>query len=270
MKQQNVTIADIKRAQKNITGIVKETDLIYDYATSHKFKANVFLKLENTQVVKSFKIRGALNAIKNLSPQQAKAGVIAASAGNHAQGVAYSATKLGIKSVIVMPNSTPLVKVKATLGFGGEVIFGPTPLFDDANKLSQELAKKRGFTLIPPYDHPDVIAGQGTIGLEILKHNPQIDTVIVQIGGGGLIGGIATAIKAIKPSCEIIGVQTENFPDARDLFKGNRLKTPCRYQPSLADGIHVKTPSNLAMQIVKKYAKDVVTVTNREIEKAVL
>jgi threonine dehydratase len=268
--KQSVTINDIKKAQKNIAGIVKTTDLIYDYSTSHEFKANVYLKLENTQVVKSFKIRGALNAIKNLSPQQAKAGVIAASAGNHAQGVAYSATKLGIKSVIVMPNSAPLAKVKATLDFGGEVVFGPTPLFDDANKLSNELAQKEGFTLIPPYNHPDVIAGQGTIGLEILKQNPHIDTVIVQIGGGGLISGIATAIKAIKPSCQIIGVQTENFPDARDLFKGNKLKTNQRYQLSIADGIHVKTPSPLAIQIIKQYVKDIVTVTNSEIEKAIL
>jgi threonine dehydratase len=265
-----ITLNDIKKAQKNIARIVKTTDLIYDYSTSHKLKANVYLKLENTQIVKSFKIRGALNAIKNLSPRQAKIGVIAASAGNHAQGVAYSATQLGIKSIIVMPSSAPLSKVKATLGFGGEVVFGPTALFDDANKFSQELAKKHNFTLIPPYDHPDVIAGQGTIGLEILKQNPEIDTVIVQIGGGGLIAGVATAIKTIKPNCEIIGVQSENFPDARDLFKGNCLKSNHRYESSIADGIHVKKPSLLAVRIMKKYVKDIVTVNNTEIEKAIL
>jgi threonine dehydratase len=268
--KQTITLNDIKKAQKNITGIVKVTDLIQDYSTSKKFKANVYFKLENTQIVKSFKIRGALNAIKNLTAEQRKAGVIAASAGNHAQGVAYSATQLGIKSVIVMPNSAPLAKVKATLGFGGEVVFGPTPLFDDANKLSKDLAAKQGFTLIPPYDDPNVIAGQGTIGLEILQQNPEIDTVIVQIGGGGLIAGIATAIKAIKPSCEIYGVQTENFPDARDLYKGDHLKTNHRYQPSIADGIHVKAPSPLAIDIMKKNVKDIVTVTNTEIEKAIL
>jgi threonine dehydratase len=265
-----VTLKDIKIAQKNISGIVRKTDLVYDYVTSHKFHSNIFFKLENTQIVKSFKIRGALNAIKNLTAKQRKCGVIAASAGNHAQGVAYSATQLGIKSVIVMPNSTPVAKVKATLNFGGEVIFGPTPFFDDANKLSQELAKKQKYTLIPPYDHPDVIAGQGTIGLEILEQNPNIDLVIVQIGGGGLIGGITTAIKAIKPTCEIIGVQIENFPDAHDIFKGCKLKTKNRYIPSLADGIHVKCPSPTAMQIVKKNVKDVVTVTNCDVEKAIL
>jgi threonine dehydratase len=266
----SITLKDIKIAQKNITGIVKETDLIYDYYSSKKFHANVYLKLENTQVVKSFKIRGALNAIKKLNTKQAKAGVIAASAGNHAQGVAYSATQLGIKSTIVMPNSTPLTKINATLGFGGEVVFGPSPIFDDANKLSKELSIQHGYTLIPPYDHPDVIAGQGTIGLEILKQNPNIDLVIVQIGGGGLIAGISTAIKAIKPSCEIIGVQTENFPAARDIFKGNQLKTNKRNMSSLADGIAVREPSKMAMTIVKKYVKDIVTVSEPEIEKAIL
>jgi threonine dehydratase len=265
-----VTLNDIKHAQKNIEGVVKTTDLIYDYHTSHKFKSNVFLKLENTQIVKSFKIRGALNAIKNLTSQQAKAGVIAASAGNHAQGVAYSATLLGIKSVIVMPNSTPTAKIKATLRFGGEVIFGPTHLFDDANELAQKLSKTKGFTLIPPYDHPDVIAGQGTIGLEILKQNPNIDTVIVQVGGGGLIAGVATAIKSLKPECEIYGVQVENFPDARDIFKGNKLKSPHRYETSIADGIHVKFPGALTTKIIKQHVNDIVTVTNEEVENAIL
>jgi threonine dehydratase len=265
-----ITLKEIKLAEKNIKGIVMKTELVYDYSISHKFNANVFLKLENNQVVKSFKIRGALNAIKKLSPKQSKAGVIAASAGNHAQGVAYSATQLGIKSIIVMPNCAPLAKIKATLGFGGTVIFGPTPFFDDANKLSQELSIKNGYALIPPYDHRDVIAGQGTIGLEILEQNPDINLIIVQIGGGGLIAGITSAIKAIKPKCEIIGVQTENFPDARDIFKGNKLKTSVRYTPSIADGIHVKAPSTLAMSIVKEHVKDIVTVTNAEIEKAIL
>jgi threonine dehydratase len=265
-----ITLNDIKKAQKNIAGIVKKTDLVYDYSTSNKFHSNIYLKLENTQIVKSFKIRGALNAIKNLTPQQMKKGVIAASAGNHAQGVAYSSSQLGIKSVIVMPNGTPLAKVQATMRFGADVVFGPTPFFDDANKLSQQLAQKNGYTLIPPYDHPDVIAGQGTIGLEILQQNPKIDLVIVQIGGGGLIGGITTAIKALKPKCEIIGVQTENFPDAHDIYKCRTSKCANKYVPCLADGIQVKSPSPTAMNIVKKYVKDVVTVTNREIEKAIL
>jgi threonine dehydratase len=268
--KKTVTLKDIKRAQENIKGLVKNTDLIYDYATSKKFNANVYLKLENTQIVKSFKIRGALNTIKQITPDQAKVGVIAASAGNHAQGVAYSATHLGVKSVIVMPNTAPLAKIKSTADFGGSVLFGPTGLFDDANKLSQELAIKEGYTLIPPYDHPDVIAGQGTIALEILKQNPKIDTFIVQIGGGGLIAGIATAVKAVKPKCKIYGVQVENFPDARDLFKGNKLKTSNRYIPSIADGIQVKMPSLLAVDIMKKYVDDIVTVSNEEIENAIL
>jgi threonine dehydratase len=265
-----VTLKDIKNAQENIKGLVKNSDLIYDYSTSKKFKANVYLKLENTQIVKSFKIRGALNRIKKITPAQAKVGVIASSAGNHAQGVAYSATHLGVKSIIVMPNTAPLAKIKSTTDFGASVLFGPTGLFDDANKLSQELAKKEGYTLIPPYDHPDVIAGQGTIGLEILKQNSDIDTFIVQIGGGGLIAGIATAVKAVKPQCKIYGVQVENFPAARDLFKGNKLKTKNLYVPSIADGIQVKMPSLLAVDIMKKYVEDIVTVSNEEIENAIL
>ncbi|GHU32618.1 L-threonine dehydratase catabolic TdcB [Bacilli bacterium] len=262
-------LADIKKAQKNIQGIVKKTDLIYDYIASRKFGGEVYCKLENTQVVRSFKIRGALNALKQLTPQQAEAGVIAASAGNHAQGVAYSATQLGIKSIIVMPNSAPAAKVKATLRFGAEVVFGPTPLFDDANKLSQELAKKNGYTLIPPYDDAHVMAGQGTIGLELLQQNPKLDMVIVQIGGGGLISGVATAIKALKPSCEIIGVQTENFPYAADAYHGKSLKTSTRNVPTIADGIQVKQPSTTAIEIMKKYVSKVVTVKEDEIRRAI-
>ncbi|MDR0545874.1 MAG: threonine/serine dehydratase [Mycoplasmataceae bacterium] len=265
-----LTLNDIKEAQQNIKSVVKRTDLIYDYSTSQQFGGNVYLKLENTQIVKSFKIRGAANAIAQLSPEQKKAGVITASAGNHAQGVAYSASQLGIKSVIVMPNSTPLNKVDATLGFGGEVVFGPTAYFDDANQLAVEMAKKNNYVYIPPYDHKDVMAGQGTIGIEILEQNPQIDLVICQIGGGGLIAGVATAIKAINPKCEIIGVQTENFPDARDIYKGDKLVTKYKYVPCIADGIQVKQPSLDAMQIVKKYVSDVITVTNEEIQNAIL
>ncbi|GHU47576.1 threonine dehydratase [Bacilli bacterium] len=262
-------LADIKKAQKNIKGIVKQTELIYDYIASRKYGGEVYCKLENTQIVRSFKIRGALNALKQLTPKQAKAGVIAASAGNHAQGVAYSATQLGIKSIIVMPNSAPAAKIKATLRFGAEVVFGPTPLFDDANKLSQDLAKKNGYTLIPPYDDAAVMAGQGTIGLELLKENPKLDMVIVQIGGGGLISGVATAIKTLKPSCEVIGVQTENFPYAYDAYTNAVLKTPTRGVPTIADGIQVKQPSATAIEIMKKYVSRVVTVKEHEIRRAI-
>jgi threonine dehydratase len=262
-------LADIKKAQKNIAGIVKKTDLVYDCEASRKLGGRLYLKMENDQVVHSFKIRGALNALKNLTPQQAKAGVVAASAGNHAQGVAYSATKLGIKSIIVMPNSAPAAKVKATLRFGAEVVFGPTPFFDDANKLSQQLAKKNGYTLIPPYDDANVMAGQGTIGVELLQQNPDLDMVIVQIGGGGLISGVATAIKTIKPSCEVIGVQTENFPYAFDAYSGHTLKSPTRNVPTIADGIQVKQPSATAIKIMKKYVSRVVTVKEQEIRRAI-
>jgi threonine dehydratase len=250
-------------------GIVKQTDLVYDSELSRKFGGDIYLKMENDQIVHSFKIRGALNAIKHLTPKQAKVGVIAASAGNHAQGVAYSATKLGIKSIIVMPNSTPAAKIKATLRFGAEVVFGSTPFFDDANKLSQELAKKNGYTLIPPYDDAHVMAGQGTIGIELLKQNPNLDMVIVQIGGGGLISGVATAIKALKPSCEIIGVQTESFPYAVDAYIGKSIKSSTRDIPTIADGIQVKKPSATGIKIMKKYVSRVVTVKEYEIRRAI-
>jgi threonine dehydratase len=245
------------------------SDLIYCYKLSKQCHAKIYIKLENTQIVKSFKIRGAANALMHLNKQQKKHGVIAASAGNHAQGVAYAASQMGIKATIVMPSSAPLSKINATTDFGAQVVLAPSPIFDDANKLSQELAKKNNFTLIPPYDNRYVIAGQGTIGLEILKQHPEIDTIIVQIGGGGLISGITIAAKSIKPDIRIIGVQVENFPAMYNNFNKTSLKTKRLYVPTIADGISVKQPSQYAASIVKKYVDQVVTVTNEEVEDAI-
>jgi threonine dehydratase len=176
---------------------------------------------------------------------------------------------MGIKSIIVMPSSAPLSKINATTEFGANVVLAPSPVFDDANKLSQELAKKNNYTLIPPYDNPDVIAGQGTIGLEILSQHPEIDTLIIQIGGGGLISGIAIAVKKIKPSIKIIGVQVENFPEMYNRFNNTALKNNYLNVPTIADGISVKLPSDYATSIVKKYVSKIVTVTNEEVEDAV-
>ncbi|MDE6476778.1 MAG: pyridoxal-phosphate dependent enzyme [Mycoplasmoidaceae bacterium] len=169
------------------------------------------MKLENMNIVKSFKIRGALNAILNLDKKKVK-GVITASAGNHAQGVAYSATKAGIKSIIVMPKSAPMAKINATKGFGGTVVADKCDTFDECNEYAQQQAKALNYTFVPPFDSEDVIAGQATIGLEMMQQVPNLDMVIVQIGGGGLIAGVASAIKQINPKVKIIGVQAKNFP----------------------------------------------------------
>ncbi|MDE7433878.1 MAG: pyridoxal-phosphate dependent enzyme [Mycoplasmoidaceae bacterium] len=169
------------------------------------------MKLENLNIVKSFKIRGALNAILNLDLKKVK-GVITASAGNHAQGVAYSASKVGYKSIIVMPNTAPIAKINATKGFGGTVVADKCSSFDECNIYAQEQAKALNYTFVPPYDSEDVIAGQATIGLEMMQQVPDLDIVIAQIGGGGLAAGIASAVKQINPKVKVIGVQSENFP----------------------------------------------------------
>jgi threonine dehydratase len=269
MNNHKLTLALIKDAAKHIYTIVSKTPIISLHTASQQFNSRIYMKLENNQIVKSFKIRGAANKIMHLTKAQKAKGVICASAGNHAQGTAYSATKLGIKSVIVMPNTAPLSKIEATANFGGSVVLAPSPYFDDANKLSQELARKNDYILIPPYDDVQVMAGQGTIGLEIMEQLPNVDMVIVQIGGGGLIAGVATAIKSINPKVKVVGVQTENFPAMYDRFNNVKSSIPTLHAPGIADGIQVKEPSNYATQVVKKYVDKVITVTNEEVENAV-
>jgi threonine dehydratase len=233
----------------------------------------VYLKLENLQMTGSFKERGALNRIALLTPEQAARGVVAASAGNHAQGVAYHATKRGIRALIVMPLATPLVKVTATRGFGAEVLlYGAN--YDEACEEATRLCAAEGMTFIHPFDDAVVMAGQGTIGLELLEQVPQLEAVVVPIGGGGLIGGIACAIKeaciqASRPEIRVIGVQTSRLPS---MLAARSAGHPVTVEPAttIADGIAVRRAGDVTLPVVERYVDEIVTVDEDEIASAIL
>lgn len=255
-------------ARKTLKDVVKETPLDYSTTFSNMSGNNVYLKLENLQKTGSFKVRGAFYKISKLPDDLKKRGIIAASAGNHAQGVAYAASRAGVKAKIVMPLYTPVAKVQATKNYGAEVIlYGST--FDEAYEYAIELAKKEGLTMIPPFDDIDVIAGQGTIGLEIVEKLEKLDTVIVPIGGGGLISGIAIAMKkALGEKVKVIGVETEAFTPAYELKKGQikREKVPSY---TIAEGIAVKHLGKITSEIIKDYVDDVIIVSEEDIAKAI-
>jgi threonine dehydratase len=228
----------------------------------------VYLKLENLQMTGSFKERGALNRIATLTPEQAARGVVAASAGNHAQGVAYHATRRGIRALIVMPLATPLVKVTATRGFGAEVLlYGAN--YDEACEEATRLCAAEGMTFIHPFDDAVVMAGQGTIGLELLEQVPQLEAVVVPIGGGGLIGGIACAIKESRPEIRVIGVQTSRLPS---MVAARLVGHPVTVEPAttIADGIAVRRAGDVTLPVVERYVDEIVTVDEDEIASAIL
>jgi threonine dehydratase len=228
----------------------------------------IYLKLENLQMTGSFKERGALNRIAMLTPNQAARGVVAASAGNHAQGVAYHATKRGIRALIVMPLATPLVKVTATRGFGAEVVlYGAN--YDEACEEASRLCAAEGMTFIHPFDDAVVMAGQGTIGLELLEQVPKLEAVVVPIGGGGLIGGIACAIKESRPEIRVIGVQTSRLPSMIAAVESHR---PVTIEPAttIADGIAVRRAGDVTLPVVERYVDEIVTVDEDEIASAIL
>ncbi|MGB4655495.1 MAG: threonine ammonia-lyase [Bacteroidales bacterium] len=259
-------LSDIIKAKKNLEKIVKHTDLERSKSFSNMVNAQVYLKLENLQSTGSFKIRGAYNHISQLSPEDKKRGVLCASAGNHAQGVAYAATKLGVKSTVFMPEFAPPIKVIATRNYGANVILkGDT--FNDAYEAAMEYADKCGAVFVHPYNHPHIIAGTGTIGLEIFEQLDNIDMVFVPVGGGGLISGIAIALKSMNPSIKIIGVEAEGAHSMRVSLDNDKL-TPFVSGNTIADGIAVKAPGNLNFEIVKKYVDDVVVVSDNEIAQA--
>lgn len=259
-----VTIDMIKDAQKALEGVARKTDII----PLNKIMDNVYMKSENLQLTGSFKLRGAYYKISTLTEEERERGVIAASAGNHAQGTALSATKRGIKSYICIPAGAPLSKIEATKSLGGEVILVPG-VFDDAYAECLRLVKEKNYTLIHPFNDPCVIAGQGTIGLEILEQLPDADTIVVPIGGGGLISGVACAVKALKPSCKVIGVQAAVCASMYESRKaGKVVKIPDA--GTLADGIHVLEPGNLTFEMVQKYVDEIVTVSEDEIAGAIL
>jgi len=263
-----VNLKDIVTAQKVLKPIIKETSLIECQELSKQTGGTVYLKPANLQLTGSFKIRGAFNKISNLSDEEKAAGVIASSAGNHAQGVALSATKLGIKSTIVMPEAAPLSKVTATKNFGAEVVLHGS-VYDEAYTKACELQKESGATFLHPFDDKHVIAGQGTIGLEILTQLEDVDVVLVPIGGGGILAGIATAIKAINPSVKVIGVEAANAPCMKSAVEKGEVYT-IDTKSTIADGIAVKRAGDLTYKIIKENVDEFVTVTETEIAQAIL
>jgi threonine dehydratase len=260
-----VELKDIQAAAKVIAGHVVNTPCLHSRTLSEITGAKVYLKFENHQFTASFKERGALNKLASLDAAQRKQGVIACSAGNHAQGVAYHATRLGIPAVIVMPRFTPFVKVEQTQRHGAEVILEGEG-FDLAKAHAIAMGEKRGLTLVHPYDDEKVIAGQGTCGLEILEEHPEIDTLVVAIGGGGLISGIAVAAKAIKPGIEVVGVEVERFPSMYHAMKGTE---PTFAASTIAEGIAVKDPGVLTREIIRKHVAEILLVGEGDIEQAI-
>ena len=259
-----VTLEMIKQAQQNLKGVARMTPLI----SAPKIGENVSIKAENLQLTGSFKLRGAYNKISSLTPEEKQKGVIACSAGNHAQGVALSATKNGIHSTICIPAGAPLSKVEATRNFGGDVVLVPG-VYDDAYAKAVELTNEKGYTFVHPFNDEKVIAGQGTIGLEILEQEPHVDAVFVAIGGGGLASGVACAIKSMKPDCKVYGVQAAGAPSMYDsINKGEIIEL--QSVSTIADGIAVKKPGDLTFEMCQKYLDGVVTVSEDEIATAIL
>ena len=262
--ENRVTLQMIQEAREAMAGVTELTPIV----TSTRLGKNLYIKSENLQKTGSFKIRGAFNKIRNLSPEDAAKGVIACSAGNHAQGVALSATRLGIRSVICMPEGAPILKVEATRSYGGEVVLVPGN-YDDAAAEAARLAKEEGYTFAHPFNDPYVIAGQGTLGLEILEQVPDVDQIVVPIGGGGLISGVATAVKSMRPNVKVIGVQAATVPSMFVSVRNGAITT-VKDGPTIADGIHVLTPGDLTFDLVSQYVDDIVTVSEDEIAAAIV
>jgi threonine dehydratase len=267
-KRPVIGLADVLAARERVNGAIYYSPCPHSQMLSGLTGQQVYLKLENLQMTGSFKERGALNRIAMLTREQAARGVVAASAGNHAQGVAYHATKRGIRSLIVMPLATPLVKVTATRGFGAEVVlFGAN--YDEACEEATRLCAAEGMTFIHPFDDAAVMAGQGTIGLELLEQVPGLEAVVVPIGGGGLIGGLACAIKETRPEVRVIGVQTARLPS---MLAAVEMHRPVTLDPAttIADGIAVRRAGDVTLPMVERYVDEIVTVEEDEIASAIL
>ena len=266
---EKITIEDIKRAQETIKDIVKKTDILESAKLSALTNANIYYKCENLQKTGSFKVRGACNKIANLTQEEKANGVIASSAGNHAQGVALGAKMNNIEATIVMPATAPLAKVTATKSYGANVVLEGL-VYDDAYAKAVEIQKETGATFLHPFNDKYVISGQGTIGLEIFEQmNNKVDTILCPIGGGGLISGIAVAAKAINPNVKIIGVQTANIPSMHESMKAGKVTSAFK-ATSVADGITVKTVGELTFSIAKDLVDEVVLVEEDEIAEGLL
>ena len=260
-----LTIDTIRAAAKRIEGAVVRTPTMHSITLSEITGAEIWLKFENQQFTAAYKERGALNALLHLTDEQRKRGVIAASAGNHSQGLSYHGRRLGVPVTIVMPRPTPTVKVMQTESVGGNVVLhGET--FDDAYAHACKLEKELGLTFVHPFDEPNVAAGQGTVALEMFEDVPDLDCIVTPIGGGGLLSGMATVARALKPDMEVIGVQAELYPSMYARIKGQKLECG---GDSLAEGISVKEPGEFTSQIIAERVDDILLVSENYLEKAV-
>jgi len=261
-----LSLTDIEQAAQRLQGHLLNTPCVASQTLSQLTGAQIYLKFENLQYTASFKERGACNKLAQLSNDERCRGVIAMSAGNHAQGVAYHAHRLGIRAVIVMPRFTPGVKIERTRGFGAEVVLHGDTL-DESRSHALLLAEREGLVFVHPYDDEAIVAGQGTVGLEMLQAVPDLDTLVVAVGGGGLIAGMATAAKALNPGIEIIGVQTSRFPSMVNAIKGTHHP---QGSSTIADGIAVGTPGVIPQAIIEKRVDDLVLVDEGDIEQAIV
>lgn len=261
-----LTLETIQAAAERLHGQVLETPCVESKTLSQVVGAQVFLKFENLQFTASFKERGACNKLAQLSPDERARGVVAMSAGNHAQGVAYHAQRLGLRAVIVMPRFTPGVKVERTRGFGAEVVLHGDTL-EAARAHAYQLAKEQGLTFVHPYDDEAVAAGQGTVALEMLRQQPDLDALVVSVGGGGLLAGMATAARALRPDLEIIGVQTSRFPAMVNAIRGTAHP---QGTSTIAEGIAVGQPGVMTREVLARLVDDMLLVEEGDIEQAVL
>ena len=260
-----ITLARIRAAALALEDQIVRTPCTRSATLSEITGTETWVKFENLQFTASFKERGAFNRLRGLSRDERKRGVIAVSAGNHAQGVAYHAGRMGIPATIVMPQGTPFVKVEHTEKHGARVLISGTTLIE-AQAKAESLAKRNGFTFIHPYDDPDIIAGQGTVALEMLEAAPDLDLLIVPVGGGGLVAGMAVAAKAVKPAIALLGVEVASHPSMRQALRG---EAPTAGGDTIAEGIAVKAVGRLTLPLVKKHVDDVVLVSDAEVERAV-
>ncbi|MBQ4064987.1 MAG: threonine ammonia-lyase [Clostridia bacterium] len=266
MEQKTLTLDNVYKANYVLKDVARTTDLLY--APKLKPGIELYLKAENLQLTGSFKLRGAYYKMSKLSEEEKSRGVVACSAGNHAQGVALAAQKNGIKSVICLPDGAPISKVEATRSYGAEICL-VEGVYDDAYRKALELRDTEGYTFIHPFDDPDVIAGQGTIGLELSEQMADLDAVIVPIGGGGLISGISFTLKSLNPNIRVYGVQSAGAPSMANSIHDAHIETLDKVK-TIADGIAVKQPGNLTYEIVSQYVDEIVTVTDDEISAAIL
>ena len=269
-----VTLQDIREAQARLLGVTVRTELIrasFGNDTAGLTARTLYLKPENLQPIGAFKLRGAYNKIASLSPDQRSRGVITYSSGNHGQGVAYAARALGAKAVIVMPDNAPAIKRDAVASMGAEIVMvGPGSL--DRQAKAEELAATHGYIIVPPFNDEKVIAGQGTMGLEILEDLPEVETVLVPVGGGGMLSGVAAAIKLSKPGTKVIGVEPELAADAQASFRAGKIMQSSADQTSrtIADGLRTQSIGPINFEHIRQYVDDIVTVSEEDIRQAMI